>query len=253
MKRHLSVAQRLEQALASQQVEKLHGKHNYFHARNFSAEEWSTIWSQSDNTAWAHGFGRMRGFDQIWYNSVTMYDYSVYETYIDLVQMFPEIGGLDPRPVMELSMHTLVNGIIEVAEDGKTARSSFVTPGMLYDCINSMAVKQGISFWERYGSDFVCEDGEWKYLHEHVCPDFGMPFDFVNMAADEYERAVNPALGGPMAPPAGRDDRVELADPGPLHQKYSIFQPVQNTVPWPEPYVSMDDQHSYATLVEPIS
>ena len=150
-------------------------------------------------------------------------------------------------------MHTLVNGIIEVAEDGKTARSSFVTPGMLYDCINSMAVKQGISFWERYGSDFVCEDGEWKYLHEHVCPDFGMPFDFVNMAADEYERAVNPALGGPMAPPAGRDDRVELADPGPLHQKYSIFQPVQNTVPWPEPYVSMDDQHSFATLVEPIS
>ncbi len=253
MKRHLSVEQRLEQALASQQVEKLHGKHNYFHARNFSAEEWSTIWSQSDNTAWAHGFGRMRGFDQIWYNSVTMYDYSVYETYIDLVQMFPEIGGLDPRPVMELSMHTLVNGIIEVAEDGKTARSSFVTPGMLYDCINSMAVKQGISFWERYGSDFVCEDGAWKYLHEHVCPDFGMPFDFVNMAADEYERAVNPALGGPMAPPAGRDDRVELADPGPLHQKYSIFQPVQNTVPWPEPYVSMNDQHSYATLVEPIS
>lgn len=253
MKRHLSVEQRLEQALASQQVEKLHGKHNYFHARNFSAEEWSTIWSQSDNTAWAHGFGRMRGFDQIWYNSVTMYDYSVYETYIDLVQMFPEIGGLDPRPVMELSMHTLVNGIIEVAEDGKTARSSFVTPGMLYDCINSMAVKQGISFWERYGSDFVCEDGEWKYLHEHVCPDFGMPFDFVNMAADEYERAVNPSLGGPMAPPAGRDDRVELADPGPLHQKYSIFQPVQNTVPWPEPYVSMDDQHSFATLVEPIS
>ena len=252
MKRHLSVEQRLEQALASQQVEKLHGKHNYFHARNFSAEEWSTIWSQSDNTAWAHGFGRMRGFDQIWYNSVTMYDYSVYETYIDLVQMFPEIGGLDPRPVMELSMHTLVNGIIEVAEDGKTARSSFVTPGMLYDCINSMAVKQGISFWERYGSDFVCEDGVWKYLHEHVCPDFGMPFDFVNMAADEYERAVNPALGGPMAPPAGRDDRVELADPGPLQQKYSIFQPVQNTVPWPEPYVSMDDQHSYATLVEPI-
>ena len=111
----------------------------------------------------------MRGFDQIWYNSVTMYDYSVYETYIDLVQMFPEIGGLDPRPIMELSMHTLVNGIIEVAEDGKTARSSFVTPGMLYDCINRMAVKQGISFWERYGSDFVCEDGSWKYLHEHVC------------------------------------------------------------------------------------
>ena len=252
MKRHLSVEQRLEQALASQQVEKLHGLHNYYHARNFSAEEWSTIWSRSDNTAWAHGFGRMRGFDQIWYNSVTMYDYSVYETYIDLVQMFPEIGGLDPRPIMELSMHTLVNGIIEVAEDGKTARSSFVTPGMLYDCINDAAEKRGISFWERYGSDFVLENGEWKYLHEHVCPDFGMPFDFVNMAAGEYERETNPQIGGPTRPPAGRDDRVELADPGPLHQKYSIFQPVQNTVPWPEPYVSMDDEHSYATLVEPI-
>lgn len=252
MSEQLTLTQRIENAMGSQEVEKLHGIHNYLHARNHSSEEWSSIWSQSGNTAWAHGFGRMRGFDQIWYNSVSMYDYSAYESYLELVPMFPEIGGLDPRPVMELSMHTLVNGIVEVARDGKSARTSYITPGVLYDCINNMAVKRCMSFWERYGSDFVKEDGEWKYLHEHVCPDFGMPLDVANMAAGEYDMAVHPERPMPGPPPAGRDDRVELADPGPLHQKYSIFQPVQDTVPWPEPYETLDDANSYASLVEPL-
>jgi hypothetical protein len=142
MSKELTLAQRIEHAMASQQVEKLHGIHNYLHAKNYCKEEWSTIWSVSDETSWAHGFGRMRGFDQIWFNSVTMYDYSAYESYLELVPLFPEIGGLDPRPVMELSMHTLVNGIVEVAEDGQSARTSYVTPGILYDCINSMAIKR---------------------------------------------------------------------------------------------------------------
>ena len=216
MKRHLSVEQRLEQALASQQVEKLHGKHNYFHARNFSAEEWSTIWSQSDNTAWAHGFGRMRGFDQIWYNSVTMYDYSVYETYIDLVQMFPEIGGLDPRPVMELSMHTLVNGIIEVAEDGKTARSSFVTPRHALRLHQLHGGETGHLLLGAIRLRLRLRGRGSGNTSTSMCPDFGMPFDFVNMAADEYERGGEPGPGRPHGPRrTGRDDRVELADPGP--------------------------------------
>ena len=245
MREKLTVSQRIERAMASQQVEKLHGIHNYLHAKNYCAEEWTEIWSRSDDTSWAHGFGRMRGFDQIWHNSVTMYDYSAYESYMELVKLFPEIGGLDPRPVMELSMHTLVNGIVEVAEDGSTARTSYVTPGILYDCINSMCVKRCMSFWERYGSDFVLEDGHWKYLHEHVCPDFGMPLDVANAASGEYAMAKDPQDRMPPPPPAGRDDRVELADPGPLHQKYSIFQPIQNTVPWPEPYETMDDDNTY--------
>ena len=146
-----------------------------------------------------------------------MYDYSVYECYLELVSLFPEIGGLDPLPVMELSMHTLVNGIVEVAGDGQSARTSYVTPGILYDCINNMCVKRCMSFWERYGSDFILEDGHWKYLHEHVCPDFGMPLDAANAAAGEYAMAVDPRDRMPPPPPAGRDCESRRCRRRPCH------------------------------------
>ena len=50
-------------------------------------------------------------------------------------------------------------------------------------------------------------------------------------------RHVKPkgALGGPPC-----------TDVGPLHNNASMTQTVQNTVPWPLPYRTLDDQNSYA-------
>jgi hypothetical protein len=96
--------------------------------------------------------------------------------------------------------------------------------------------------WERYGSDFVLENGEWKYLHEQVCPDLPGRMDCVNWAAESYEKlakGLDPAgqatLGAP--PP--------VSDPGPLHTPYSPLQIPQNTVPWPEPYETLDENNTY--------
>ena len=33
---------------------------------------------------------------------------------------------------------------------------------------------------------------------------------------------------------------------GPLHRDYSLTQPVQDDVPWPVPYQTLDDNNSYA-------
>ena len=242
---NLSLQQRIYNAASNQQVEKLHGIHNYLHAKAFQAEEFSTIWSHSAEASWGHSFGRMRGFDEIWYDSVTIYDALAYENYLSLYDIFPEIGGRDPRPMMELSMHTLVNGVIEVAEDGKSARASFITPGILYDRVNREMVKRCMNFWERYGSDFVCEDGTWLYLHEQVCPDFGMPLDVGNAAASSYQQLANPPKGPRPPRPAGRKEMILLADPNPPHTMYSITTPIQNTVPCPEPYATMDEKNSF--------
>ena len=38
---------------------------------------------------------------------------------------------------------------------------------------------------------------------------------------------------------------TDCEDPGPLHSNWSVTQTVQNTVPWPEPYATMDNDNTY--------
>jgi hypothetical protein len=63
-------------------------------------------------------------------------------------------------------MHTITTGVIEVAQDRKTAKGIFYTPGMV-GTYNS-----GAWMWERYGVDFINENGTWKIWHLHVYSDF---------------------------------------------------------------------------------
>ena len=55
-------------------------------------------------------------------------------------------------------------------------------------------------------------------------------------------------LKNPPPPPEGgmppkKDQRLQ--DPGPLHFDWTPIQPVQDTVPWPVPYATMDDNNTY--------
>jgi len=163
----------------------------------------------------------------------------------------PEIGGFDIRPLMELSLHTLATDIVEVADDGKTARAFFLTPGLISSAVGGNGKRRCGGLWERYGADFIFEDGTWLFLHEHVCPDMGIGCDSGNPGMQNYERMKDPkGHGGPGGPPPGGPGpqlrtRPDCDDPGPLHSNWSVTQTVQNTVPWPEPYATMDDDNTY--------
>ena len=240
--RELTLEERVRNAAASQEVENVKAEHTYYHGRADATGEWGNIWSHSDECSWAHGFGRMRGFDQVWFGSVTRYDAQAMENWLKLYRKYPEVGGKDPRPLLEASVHTLVTDIIEVAADGRTARGSFITPGVIHSRLTEEGSKYCMILWERYGSDFVCEDGKWLYLHEHVCPDIPGTLDCTNWAMDEYVRLTNPE---DAAPPPGPSESPPVTDPGPLHSPYSLLHKPANTVPWPEPYETMDDDNTY--------
>ena len=64
MKSQLSLHERIRNANASQEVEKVKARHTYLHGRADATGEWADIWSRDPNCSWAHIFGRMRGFDQ---------------------------------------------------------------------------------------------------------------------------------------------------------------------------------------------
>ena len=225
--RELTLHERIRNADASQQVENVKAKHAYLHGRADATGEWSVIWSRSDDCSWAHAFGRMRGFDQVYHGSVGDYDRMCMENMLDLMEVYPEVTGKDPRPLMECSVHTLVTDVIEVAADGQSARGCFITPGVIHS--------------------FVCEDGEWKYLHEHVCPDLVGDMDHTNWAADEYARITSPNPGEMMPPTLGCPP---VTDPGPMHMPYSVLSTPQNTVPWPEPYETLDNDNTYTPFLK---
>ncbi|MCR5784318.1 MAG: nuclear transport factor 2 family protein [Eubacterium sp.] len=239
----LSLHERIRNAAASIEVENVKARHTYYHGRADATGEWANIWSKSDECSWAHAFGRMRGFDQVWYGSVAQYDKMAMENAIEMMEIYPETTGKDPRPLMEASVHTLVTDVIEVAEDGMSARGSFITPGMIHSCLTPEKEKYCNVLWERYGSDFVCEDGEWKYLHEHVCPDILTRLDMFNWAAEEYARITAPQVEEQAPPTLG--DPPPVTDPGPMHKPYSVLDKPQNTVPYPEPYKTLDNDNTY--------
>jgi hypothetical protein len=242
-----SLGERIARADTSQQVENVKAKHSYLHGRADGAGEWGAIWSKSGDASWAHAFGRMRGFDQVWYGNVTRYDAMAMENYIASYETYPEIGGKDPRPLMEASVHTLVNDVIEVAADGKSARGSFITPGVIHSVLTPLGHRYCHVLWERYGSDFVLEDGGWKYLHEHVCPDILTRLDTADWASEDFARLTSPTEG--EAPPPSLGDPPPVADPGPMHQPYSAERLPQNTVPWPEPYETLDNDNTYTPFL----
>ena len=148
MNRNLTLSQRIHNCAATQEVEFCHATHTYFHSKANSLEEWSRIWSKGnpdktkfDTSSWAHAFGRMRGWRSVWHGSVTLYDGKAFERWLSLFEVMPEIGGLDPRPLMEISMHTLATDIVEVADDGLSARATFLTPGNIGGAENIVTPK----------------------------------------------------------------------------------------------------------------
>ncbi len=277
MKEHLSLHQRIHNANGSQEVENLKAIHAYTHGRNWPTEEWGYIWDTSDDCSWAHSFGRWRGFNQVWLNSVTEWDITTFDNFKQLYKLFPEVIGMDPRALNFAAVHNLSSDVIEVADDGLSARGAYLTPGTIFETLRPSGKRRAIFMWERYGADFRYEDGKWKYLHEQVCPDFQGNNDTANWGLEAYEQFLHPHMGGPGGPPPGGQDAgpggppsggqdagpggpqdtpggghggrdMMLADPGPLHYEYSFLQTPQNTVPWPEPYGTMDNNNTYTVF-----
>ena len=198
MKTHLTLSQRIHNAEGVQAAEYLHARHTYLHATSYCKEEWGEFWDTSEEASWGHLFGVMCGFDEVWYNSVANYDPDGYRGLINLVKQHPELCWFDARSMREISMHTLATDIIEAADDGKTVRASFLTPGVLMFALNANHHYRGLTLWERYGSDFIYDEEEdkWLYLHEQVCPDMGGPMDVCNPGMDAYNKLMGIA-GGP--------------------------------------------------------
>jgi hypothetical protein len=129
------------------------------------------------------------------------------------------------------SMRTLTTPIIEIAGDGKTA----------IGWTSSAQGDKGGAQWsfERYGIDFVKEDGDWKIWHFHVYNDFDTPYE-----KNWVQNAIDTKRAGGVT--TARPGMEQYFQPTVFHHSYDpkVDNNPANPPP-PVPYCTFSDTFTY--------
>lgn len=131
-----------------------------------------------------------------------------------------------------MAMHAPICPVIEVAGDGKTAKGVWIGLGVLAMKNRETGEPTGAWEWDKYGVDFIKEDGVWKIWHHHIYRLLhGWNVD--SKWADQFKRPEFKMEGMKPDGPA-IDDNPYRPDT------------VQRMVPQPpEPYETWTDTFSY--------
>lgn len=120
----------------------------------------------------------------------------------------------------------------QVADDLKTARASFLSPGIeAYGPNIKLKDYRNTAMWRyaKYGIDFICEDGEWKIWHMHVFQVFETPWDTCWTKGEPY-------AGYPI-----RDTHIDREPLRPIYQwQMTAVYPHDEPLP-PTEYKSFDE------------
>lgn len=173
------VAAQAQKALDVQAIQNVMSRHVLYHCYGEHQAEMEEIWVQEYANQLTASFGQNQGFyvgyGSIWDAYVTGHD----ESWLSSAKSYCEENGIDISGwtdeeilavyggVGQLLLHVTTTAIIEVAEDGLTAKGYWYSPGMIAE-----TGSDGNAIWEAYGADFIKEDGEWKIWHLHMYTDF---------------------------------------------------------------------------------
>jgi hypothetical protein len=140
------------------------------------------------------------------------------------------------------SFRTLNTPIIVVAGDGKTAKAFWYTIGWSADIRDG----QGNSSWsmEKYGIDFIKEDGAWKIWHFHVYNDWDVPMgkDLAQYAIEQSKNPRQMPAGGMKA----KEGYEQYFTAKTFNEPYSVTRPPNPLKPRPPvAYCHFEDTFSY--------
>lgn len=148
----------------------------------------------------------------------------------NMIKLYPEIENKPENyGVGSYGVHALFDPIIEVAEDGQTAKGFWHTFGPMIGFRDNKPT--GTLVWEKYGVDFIKEDGEWRLWHVNVYTDFS-----IGLGQSLADKVAAPAA--PPPPGAAPANNVRI---------YEEWSPkrVPISVQLPAPYKTFKDTFSY--------
>jgi len=212
-----------ERANATWQVQNIMSKHAYYHAAGMHIEELNDIWVDAKGpyaktATFASPSWIMHGIAGIMKNYGEGHQKDKVTALEAVSKLYPEIKNVKENigAGSEWAMHTNTTPVIEVAGDGKTAKGIWYSPGMgLNGHINGTSVSVGSTFfWEKYGADFIKENGVWKMWHCQMFYDFtpSLPASMTanlgtgtssDQAGGQGGQGGAPAGGGQGGAPAG--------------------------------------------------
>lgn len=170
---NLTAEQMARKALDYVEIQNVMSKHMYYHAAGKHREELAEIWAQKHEITFTGGGGGKQVGEEVYKAYVDNHDINLQRDLERVVKVHPEIENKKENwGIGTLSLHCQTTPIIEVAEDGQTAQGIWYTPGIVTE-IDKYGNPFPMNIWEKYGVDFVKEDGEWKIWHLHLYGDLG--------------------------------------------------------------------------------
>ncbi len=213
-----------------QQLNNLMSLHAWYHCSMQNDVELEKIWSKRDDICWAQNSGYWVGPE-----SIKKY-YGIKEDRKNTIGQF--------------AWHTITSPVVEVAGDRQTAKGVWYTPGIVG------GFKDGKSnfmwMFEKYGVDFIMENGEWKIWHMHVYTDAAWPLDGTIQAGAGLGEMFGSESKTATDEKAGQQSKEDLTGmnrpPDIAKVNYYTTTPTTEVVfvprP-PEPYETWSDTWSY--------
>ena len=197
----------IERLQAVQDCRNLMGKYIYYHVA-MRHKDYVELWSKREDSCLELCF-------------------NIYDAWESVRRCYVEAHGERSNPGMDeemkgaMHLHDLDSEVVVVADDGKTARGCWTSPG-------HETRGAGVTWcWGRYIVDFIKEDGVWKIWHMRLFPYFNVPHEDGWVKAATHERVG-----------LGDADRPSSADHW-LYKPTEIIPP--NHPEPPLPYKTYDD------------
>ena len=253
---------RIMRAVGAIECEKVMSRHVYWHSAGIHRDEWEEYWSKDVKISWGHGWGRQDDRYSYYFSYVLEKERNAFKSFMRTKLKYPDVENCTRLDgVAEYSNHLTTSPVIEVAEDAMTAKGLWYTPGFINGHCTDNGQVRSQALWERYGGDFVFEDGRWLYKNLRVCPDIGGSVGGGGFAY-RVRMPMGPppdmkdGKGGPQMPPpdmgstnedipglmpkkpgasGAAQPMVMPCTPGPLFTDWTKLT-VPQVVPIPEPY-----------------
>lgn len=252
----MTTEMKVQRALDIQEVINVAGMHEYYHSALMHKEEYENIFSKRDDITWTNNTDKYIGKE-------------------DFLKFYVDGCPTGDAKKGSLWYHMLTTPVVVISGDGKTAKAVWQSFGNV--------TGTGMLQWtqEKYGMDFIKEDGKWKIWHLRTYVEFYTNAESSNtrlwasqnLAAPEgasnagsmggfttpaAEAAKGGGQGGPSGPPPGEDKGatikeepgvsfmgIQPTEKGNYYEGYNDnYMPTFNPVP-PEPYCTWEDTWAY--------
>lgn len=172
-----------QKALDQQAIQNVMSRHVMYHCYGEHEDEVVNLWVNEPENRETASFGQNQGFMVGWQAIWDGYVEAHTTSWLSNAKAYCEENGIDvsdmtDEEILEIYggvgqflMHFTTTQIIEVAEDGQTAKCFWYSPGMIQETGDAAQ-----SLWEAYGVDLVKEGDEWKIWHLHMFTDFSGDF-----------------------------------------------------------------------------